>query len=455
LNYYVPSDRVLDHRVDRYPPRSWGGNGRQRYADVDAVRVPGIGIRGHQAVLLEAWQRYGLPVAITEAHLGCTREEQMRWLLDAWRGAHDAAAHGADVRAVTAWALLGSWDWDSLLRRTVPTRYEAGAFEAYGDAARPTGIARVMTDLGAGRTPSHPVLSVPGWWRRAPAALPASAQPVLIAGASGALGRAFVQACESRGLACVPLTRHDMDISDPEAVRSAEARWKPWAIVNAAGYVRVDDAERERAACRRANAVGPSVLAMVCRQRNIQLVTFSSDLVFDGAANRPYLESDPTCPINVYGHTKAEAERRVLALAPGALVIRTSAFFGPSDRANFVTRLLEALSAGGTFRAASDAIVSPTYVPDLVDRSLDLLIDGAAGLWHVANSGALSWTAFARMAAAAAGFDPAAIQPGHSTASARRPRFSALGSERGAALPPLEDCLSRYVRDRSTIGDAA
>jgi len=455
LNYYVTSDRFLDHRLDRYPSRSWGGNGRQRYADVDAVRVPGVGIRAHQAVLLEAWQRYGLPVAITEAHLGCTREEQMRWLLDAWRGAHDAAALGADVRAVTAWALLGSWDWDSLLRRTTPTRYEPGAFEIHSGVPRATGVARLIVDLAAGRTPSHPVLSVPGWWRRPPGALPASAQSILITGAGGTLGRAFVEACDSRGLACVALTRRDLDISDPEAVRAVVARRKPWAIVNAAGYVRVDDAEREPVACRRANAVGPSVLAMVCRQRGIQLVTFSSDLVFDGATHRPYVESDPVAPLNIYGRTKAEAERRVLALAPGALVIRTSAFFGPSDRANFVTRLLETLSAGGTFRAASDAIVSPTYVPDLVDRALDLLIDGASGVWHLANAGALSWMAFARMAAAAAGFDPDAIEPGPSPAPARRPPFSALGSERGAALPPLEDCLSRYVRDRSRIGDAA
>jgi dTDP-4-dehydrorhamnose reductase len=83
------------------------------------------------------------------------------------------------------------------------------------------------------------------------------------------------------------------------------------------------------------------------------------------------------------------------------------------------------------------------------------LIDGAAGVWHVANGGALSWMAFARMAAAAAGLDPDAIEPGHSPSPARRPPFSALGSERGAALPPLEDGLSRYVRDRRRIGDAA
>jgi dTDP-4-dehydrorhamnose reductase len=457
LNYYVTSDRFLDDRLDRYPPHSWGGNGRQRYADVDAVRVPGVGIRGHEEVLLEAWRRYGLPVAITEAHLGCTREEQLRWLLDAWRGAHDAAARGADVRAVTAWALLGSWDWDSLLRRTTPTIYESGAFDVRGGVRRPTAVARVITDLAAGRTPRHPVISVPGWWRRAPGAVAAPAEPVVIAGARGTLGRAFVQACESRGLPCIPLSREDLDICDPDAVRAALAHWKPWAIVNAAGYVRVDDAERDPRACRRANAVGPSVLAAVCRKRGIQLMTFSSDLVFDGQADRPYVESDAVGPLNVYGRTKAEMERRVLALAPAALVIRTSAFFGPSDRANFVTRVLETLSAGRPVRASRDAVVSPTYVPDLVDHALDLMIDGAAGVWHVANSGALSWLAFARMAAAAGGFDPEAIEACDLAASAAAPRpsYSVLRSERGVVLPPLEDSLSRYVRDRASIGDAA
>jgi dTDP-4-dehydrorhamnose reductase len=200
------------------------------------------------------------------------------------------------------------------------------------------------------------------------------------------------------------------------------------------------------------------VLATVCRQRRIQLVTFSSDLVFDGHGQRPYLESDPIGPLNVYGRTKAEAERRVLALAPAALVIRTSAFFGPWDRANFVTRVLEALSRGATVRAASDAIVSPTYVPDLVDRTLDLLIDGAAGVWHVANQGALTWMDFARMAATAAGFDPDGVEPcqfATLTDSAARPLYSALGSERGPALAPLEESLTRYVRDRVAIGDAA
>ena len=457
LNYYVTSDRYLDGRVDRYPEHTLGGNGKQVYADVEAVRVPGVGMRGHAAVLLEASERYGLPVAITEAHLGCTREEQMRWLVDAWQGAHEAATRGADVRAVTAWALLGSWDWDSLLTRTEPKYYEPGAFDARA-GRRQTALGSLITDLGAGRTPAHPALAAPGWWRRTSARLQSSTPPILICGAAGTLGRSFVQACDVRGLASVALTRRELDISDPDAVRAAMARWQPWAIVNAAGYVRVDEAEREPSVCRRANAVGAAVLAAVCRQRGIQLVTFSSDLVFDGEAGRPYVESDRVGPLNIYGRTKAEAERRVLALAPSALVIRTSAFFGPWDRANFVTRVLDQLSTGAIVRAASDTIVSPTYVPDLVDRSLDLLVDRASGIWHVANTGALTWLELARVAASAAGLDPAGVQACQRLAPrapATRPRYSALGSERGPLLPPLAESLSRYLRDRTAISNAA
>jgi dTDP-4-dehydrorhamnose reductase len=253
----------------------------------------------------------------------------------------------------------------------------------------------------------------------------------------------------------VALSRADLDIANPEAVRAAVSGWRPWAIVNAAGYVRVDEAERDAAACRRANALGPAVLAMVCRKRGIQLVTFSSDLVFDGTAQRPYVEADHPQPVSLYGRTKVEAERRVRALAPSALIVRTSAFFGPSDQANFVTRALETLASGRTVRAESDVIVSPTYVPDLVERTLDLLVDGAAGVWHLANTGAVSWLAFARMAAAAAGLSPdsirgcrAAERPG----AAARPSYSVLGTERGLLLPSLEDAVTRFVRDRIVPG---
>jgi dTDP-4-dehydrorhamnose reductase len=201
----------------------------------------------------------------------------------------------------------------------------------------------------------------------------------------------------------------------------------------------------------RENAEGPARLAEACAARGLALLTFSSDLVFDGRSGRPYVESDAVSPLNVYGVSKAEAERRVLDAKPDALVVRTSAFFGPWDEFNFVTLALGALARGDRVVAADDAVVSPAYVPDLATASLDLLIDGACGIWHLANEGETTWADLARAAARAAGLD-ASLVDARSTSSlglaAPRPRFSALGSVRTAMMPPLENAICRYLAAR-------
>ena len=112
--------------------------------------------------------------------------------------------------------------------------------------------------------------------------------------------------------------------------------------------------------------IGPQVLAERCAAAAIALVTFSSDQVFDGSIARPRVESDAVRPLNVYGRSKAAAEARVREAHPAALVIRTSAFFGPWDEHNFLAQALRALARGEPFTAADDVRVSPTYVPDLV-----------------------------------------------------------------------------------------
>jgi dTDP-4-dehydrorhamnose reductase len=139
LNYYLTTDRFLDQRKKRYPPASWGGNGRHAYADVEAVRIARRDIMtGSLARLREVWERYRLPVAVTEVHNGCTREEQLRWLFDAYQGAIRLQQEGAEMRAVTVWALLGAVDWNSLLTRQ-RGYYESGAFHVRRDTplARP------------------------------------------------------------------------------------------------------------------------------------------------------------------------------------------------------------------------------------------------------------------------------------------------------------------------------
>ena len=458
LNYYLTSDRFLDHRLERYPVEQHGGNGEMRYADVEAVRARPRGIVGHYAHLQQAWRRYGIPVALSEVHLGCTREEQLRWLYDAWVGVCDAAATGTRVAAITPWALLGSYDWDSLVT-TDRGHYEPGAFDLRAPAPRPTALVPMIRQLARGDRPDHPTLVTPGWWRRPERLLRSDTslekptgddgRPLLILGANGTLGRAFMRITAQRGLASARLGRMDADITNAAAIGNAIASVKPWGVINATGYVRVDDAERDCDSCFGVNTVGAANVAAVCRQLGASLVSYSSDLVFAGGRDRPYTETDMPRPLNVYGASKAEGERRVLDIMPNALVIRTSAFFGPWDTDNFVMQGLAAIREGRKWRAAADIVVSPTYVPDLVNAVLDLLIDGESGIWHLSNEGSMSWFEFARASAEACGNDVDLIEPASAAAlgwPAPRPNYSALSSERGMVMRPTTDALNAFAQ---------
>ena len=458
INCYVTSERFLDDRLSLYPPDRRDGNGIDRYVDVESVRVLGPLIGGFEARLREASERYALPVAITEVHMGCTRDEQLRWLYQAWRSAEKLRSEGIDVRAVTAWATFGTVDWNSLVTRD-ENHYEAGLWDVSGGTPRQTALGTLARQLANGTVPDHPALSGAGWWQREVrlsyppqgkvTALPAAGQPLLITGATGTLGQAFARFCTVRGLPAHVLTRAELDIASAESVDAALERWRPWAVINTAGFVRVDAAEHEPRQWRE-NVIGPTILARACARQGMRLLSFSSDLVFDGGKPSPYVESDEPRPLNAYGRSKLEAERRVLKLAPNALVIRTAAFFGPWDRHNFVAQAVSALQRGHRWRAANDQLVSPTYVPDLVQAALNLLIDGEHGLWHLTNHGAVSWAGFAQMVAEAAGLNAGLIDavPGAALGQvALRPRYSALQSERGLKLASLQDAVSQYLVD--------
>jgi dTDP-4-dehydrorhamnose reductase len=165
LNYYVTSDRFLDDRTMRYPPHVRGGNGRDSYADVEAVRVRGAGIAGHRGLIDALWERYRTTLAVTEVHLGCSPEEQARWLWEAWRAAKEASRAGVDIRAVTVWSAFGAFDWDNLLT-SVRGRYEGGPFVVDGPRVRRTLLADVANDLARHGRSEHPALASVGWWRR-------------------------------------------------------------------------------------------------------------------------------------------------------------------------------------------------------------------------------------------------------------------------------------------------
>jgi dTDP-4-dehydrorhamnose reductase len=468
VNHYLTSDRFLDHRVSAYPPSRRGGNDFMAFADVEAVRVATPAPGGLEGVLEEAWSRYGRPLAVTESHNGCTREEQVRWVREAWEICQRLVVRGVDVRAVTAWALLGSFDWQSLLIRTDGV-YEVGAFDVRSGTPRPTALAAELRRLATGAGAPHPATEGPGWWRRdirlefQPVARTpdvseprpewragsAGDRPLLITGATGTLGQALAHACELRGIAYRLTARRDLALNDPGSIARCLDASAAWGVINAAGWVRVDDAESEPDGCFAANTEGAVALAKACADRDLPFMTFSSDLVFNGRKGGAYVESDTPAPLNVYGASKAEAERRVLDLGGRALVVRTAAFFSPHDAYNFAEHVRRTLLTGGRLQAADDLVVSPTYVPHLVQASLDLLIDGQIGIRHLANGGAVSWAEFARRLAEALGLSEQLVEAAPHAAfgwPAPRPPNVALSSSHGQILPSLDEAIERYAR---------
>jgi beta-glucosidase/6-phospho-beta-glucosidase/beta-galactosidase len=167
VNHYVTSDRFLDHRLRLYPPHLRGGNGLLAYADTEAVRVDlGADTTGWEPRLREVWQRYQRPMAITEVHLGCEDpHESVRWLMEAWNAAHVLRAEGAQIQAITAWALLGLVDWNSMLRER-RGHYESGPLDARSDPPTVTPLAVAIASLAKTGAYAHPSLDEAGWWRR-------------------------------------------------------------------------------------------------------------------------------------------------------------------------------------------------------------------------------------------------------------------------------------------------
>jgi dTDP-4-dehydrorhamnose reductase len=465
FNYYVTSERFLDERIENYPPSLVGGNGKHRYVDTEAARVELEEKHGPGVLIAEAWERYGIPLALTEVHIGCTREEQMRWLNDIWGIACSLIQDGVDLRAFTPWSLLGSYDWNSLLTRE-QLHYEPGVFDISNGALRETALGGVIRGFSSGET-VHPLLHLPGWWKRdirlgcmkdatEAICMPDgdTPRPLIVIGRSGTLANAFVTICKLRAIPVVALSREDIDILDIRSIVRVFKALDPWAVVNCAGFVDVDRAEKEAELCMAINALAPVNISRVCKERAIPFMTFSTDLVFNGEKGTPYTEEDRVEPLNIYGESKAYAEEYVLKEYADSLIIRSSAFFGPWDKYNFVYSVLKAMEQKRSIVLAEDVIVSPTYLPDLVNTSLDLLIDNAKGIWHLTNDGSTSWAEFGEVIVDhLKGENRMVIRKKRNDMSwtAVRPPFSVLKSEKGPRLPSLDNALQRYFKEAQAV----
>lgn len=463
INHYPLSNRFLDHRIELYPEWVQADDGINRYVDVGAVDTGQAESPSPEGLLREVWHRYRTLFAVTEAHIAGGREMQLRWLDEIWTTASRLRREGAPIVAVTAWALLGAFDWNTLC--TTPgsdKRYESGVFDARWSPPRPTALADMIRSLASDGSFEHPLLDRPGYWHQrgralfAPSTLSAPqtpptarSRPLLVIGAGGELGRTFSECCDLRGIEHVLLSREDVELTS-ERTEDLLRELSPWAVIDAsqrAGRVQANPERRWRE-----NAQGTTYLAEACARHGIRFATFSSGTVFDGHATAPYRESDPVSPASAYGFAAAHVERGVTDVNPDALVIRPGTFFSPAGSNGFMDLTVQALRSGQTVRAPHNVTVSPTYVPDLVGACLDLIADRVAGLLHLTNKGAVSWVDWARSAADLVGADSsqvmvwpaAAAEPGFPVS---RPRYRVLESERVDLLSPFEDAFERFSNE--------
>jgi dTDP-4-dehydrorhamnose reductase len=282
-------------------------------------------------------------------------------------------------------------------------------------------------------------------------------------GSVGQLGVELASELTRRGYQVTGWDRNQLDITDARAVERALVELDPAVVFNAAAYNQVDVAEQEPRAAFEVNAVAVRHIAVACRQIDARLVHFSTDYVFDGQADRPYTESDPTHPLGAYAVSKLAGELFAQAYLEAPLIVRTCGVYGPgalhTARGNFVELMLRLARDGKPIRAVRDHIGSPTFAPALASRTIDLVERKLGGVFHVGGGTPISWYDWARLIFQQAGVT-AQISPATDRSyrtPARRPKYSALSNAKIEAaglepMPPLEEALRRYLELRGEAG---
>ena len=280
---------------------------------------------------------------------------------------------------------------------------------------------------------------------------------IVVTGAGGQLGRAFMDILDDAH----GLTHNDLDLADVGSIRPALEDLDPELIINCAAYTAVDRAEEEEELAYSVNALAVREMGWMCADFAIPMVTFSTDYVFDGENDRPWVESDPIEPINAYGRTKAAGERFLAETHPDGLVVRTS-WLVSGTHPNFVATMIR-LGRERELSVVDDQLGCPTVASDLAKATMAAVTAGASGILHLANAGATTWYRLARESLELAGLDPERVQPTTTDqypTPAPRPAYSVLGSERVAdlgieVLPDWRESLPAVVEQLIAPGGTA
>lgn len=275
---------------------------------------------------------------------------------------------------------------------------------------------------------------------------------VAVLGAGGQLGRAVVERARVAGLDVVAMTRADVDIARPLALAQVIGACRPDAVINAAAFARVDEAEDDPVGVFAVNAWAVRDLARLAQLGGFILVHYSTDFVFDGATARPYTEDDAPHPRGVYATSKLVGEW-MAAGAPRHYVLRVESLFGGAGAKSSIDGLLAGLRSGRPVRAFADRTVTPSYVDDVADATIALLRGTApSGVYHCVNTGVATWVDVARELARLTGASPTLIEPVDMAGLALRvprPLRAALANDKlraaGIDMPDWRDALSRYL----------
>lgn len=274
---------------------------------------------------------------------------------------------------------------------------------------------------------------------------------ILIAGAEGQLGRAFQTFLrDTPDCRVIALSHQELDITSLRQVEQILSDQTIDLVINAAAYNAVDKAESEPEKAMAANKIGPENLALVTAQKRTMFVHVSTDYVFDGNRTYPYIESDKTNPLSVYGKSKLEGEKVVLGNNPKAYVVRTAWLYHTTGR-NFPLTIFN-LRKQPEIRVVNDQFGSPTYAPHLARKIIEMIKARAPfGLYHLAGLGGCSWFNFAEELFHQTGLTTP-IKPmslNDYAHAAPRPRYTVLATDKEPAflLPPWEQGVADFVRD--------
>jgi len=249
---------------------------------------------------------------------------------------------------------------------------------------------------------------------------------VLITGSSGQLGKAVVEVFFKNGAEVYPIPHSRLDITNRQAVEDIIRAYLPEIVINCSAFTDVDKCEEEKDKAYRVNALGPKNLAIVTEKYNIHLIHISTDYVFDGEKNTPYVEFDNTNPINTYGKSKLEGEHFLERFTKRYTIVRTSWLYG--DGNNFVRKIIERARKGDVLRVVDDQFGSPTYTYDVAKALLSIAKEGVYGLYHCANKGVVSRFEEAKFILEFLGLNAEVlpVKSGDYQTLAKRPRYTPL-----------------------------